>query len=151
MQVRHKRSGFDPWIEKTSWRRAWQPIPVFLPGESRGQQSLADCSPWGCTVRDDWSDLTGMHAGRRWQDNRVSRVGGGVLQWGEEIVKPACLILLLSKRSQQVGMESVSCVSSRTHGTPQLSFFGQAVHKGVRLSSRIFPRREVVQDPIILK
>ena len=27
--------------------RAWQPIPVFLPGESHGQRSLAGCSPWG--------------------------------------------------------------------------------------------------------
>ena len=29
------------------WRRAWQSIPVFLPGESHGQRSLVDCSPWG--------------------------------------------------------------------------------------------------------
>ena len=28
--------GFDPWVEKTPWRRAWQPTPVFLPGEIRG-------------------------------------------------------------------------------------------------------------------
>ena len=26
---RHKRWGLDPWIEKTPWRRAWQPTPVF--------------------------------------------------------------------------------------------------------------------------
>ena len=25
---------FDPWVRKISWRRAWQPTPVFLPGES---------------------------------------------------------------------------------------------------------------------
>ena len=30
-----------------SWRRKWQPTPVFLPGESHGQRSLAGCSPWG--------------------------------------------------------------------------------------------------------
>ena len=24
-----KRPGFDPWIGKISWRRVWQPIPVF--------------------------------------------------------------------------------------------------------------------------
>jgi len=29
------------------WRRAWQPIAVFPPGESGGQRSLAGCSPWG--------------------------------------------------------------------------------------------------------
>ena len=26
------------------WRREWQPTPVFLPGESLGQRSLADYS-----------------------------------------------------------------------------------------------------------
>ena len=28
------RSGFDPWFGKISWRRAWQPTPLLLPGES---------------------------------------------------------------------------------------------------------------------
>ena len=37
----------DPWLEKTPWRREWQPTPVFLPGESHGQRGLAGCSPWG--------------------------------------------------------------------------------------------------------
>ena len=29
------------------WRRGWQSTPVFLPGESHGQRSLAGYSPWG--------------------------------------------------------------------------------------------------------
>ena len=29
------------------WRRKWQPTPVFLPGESHGQRSLAGHGPWG--------------------------------------------------------------------------------------------------------
>ena len=29
-----------------SWRRKWQTTPVFLPGKSRGQRSLAGYSPW---------------------------------------------------------------------------------------------------------
>ena len=29
------------------WRRKWQPIPVFLPGEFHEQRSLAGYSPWG--------------------------------------------------------------------------------------------------------
>ena len=33
--------GFDPWVGKIPWRRARQPTPVFLPGESHGQRSLA--------------------------------------------------------------------------------------------------------------
>ena len=30
---------FDPWVEKIPWRREWQPTPVFLPGESHGQET----------------------------------------------------------------------------------------------------------------
>ena len=32
------------------WRRKWQSTPVFLPGESQGQQSLVDCSPMDCSL-----------------------------------------------------------------------------------------------------
>ena len=28
-----RRLRFDPWVGKIPWRRKWQPIPVFLPGE----------------------------------------------------------------------------------------------------------------------
>ena len=28
-----------------SWRSNWQPVPVFLPGKSHGQKSLASFSP----------------------------------------------------------------------------------------------------------
>ena len=34
------------------WRRKWQPTPVFLPGESQGQQSLVGCRLWGRTELD---------------------------------------------------------------------------------------------------
>ena len=37
---RRKRFGFDPWVGKIPWRRAWQPTPEFLPGESHGLRSL---------------------------------------------------------------------------------------------------------------
>ena len=40
-----KRRRFDPWVGKISWRWAWQPTPVFLPGESHGQRSLVGYSP----------------------------------------------------------------------------------------------------------
>ena len=30
----------DPWVRKITWRRTWQPSPVFLPGEFHGQMSL---------------------------------------------------------------------------------------------------------------
>jgi len=46
-----KRYRFSPWVGKMPWRRAWQPTPVFLPGEFPGQ-SLAGYSPWGCKESD---------------------------------------------------------------------------------------------------
>ena len=42
-----RRPEFDPWVGKILWRRAWQPTPVFLLGESHGQRCLAGYSPWG--------------------------------------------------------------------------------------------------------
>ena len=38
---------FNPWVGKIPWRRKWWPTPVFWPGESHGQRSLAGYSPWG--------------------------------------------------------------------------------------------------------
>ena len=39
------RLRFNPWVEKIFWRKAQQPTPVFLPGESHGQRSLSGYSP----------------------------------------------------------------------------------------------------------
>ena len=39
--------GLIPGSGRSPWRRKWQPTPVFLPGESHRQRSLADYSPWG--------------------------------------------------------------------------------------------------------
>ena len=53
------RCGFDPWVRKIPWRRKWQPIPVFLPGESHGQRSLQSIGLQ--RGRHDWSDLAHMY------------------------------------------------------------------------------------------
>ena len=61
--------GYSPWGRKEldttevlhfhfslftfmHWRRKWQPISVFLPGESWGQGSLVGCHLWGLTELD---------------------------------------------------------------------------------------------------
>ena len=36
---------FSPWVRKIPWSRKWQPIPIFLPGESHEQRSRY--SLWG--------------------------------------------------------------------------------------------------------
>ena len=41
-----RRCGLNTWVGKSPWRRKWQPTPVILPGQSRGQRSLVGCNPW---------------------------------------------------------------------------------------------------------
>ena len=41
-----KETCIWPWVWKIPWKRKWQPTPVFLPGKSREQRSLAGYSPW---------------------------------------------------------------------------------------------------------
>jgi len=53
------------WTELKSiswWRRKWQAIPVFLPGESRGQRSLVGCCRGLHRVGHNWSDFACMPA-----------------------------------------------------------------------------------------
>ena len=72
---RCRRLGFDPWAGKIPWKRARQPIPVFLPGETEepgGLQSIGSqswkrlkllsmhmCSQCGWkTMTQSWGQLT---------------------------------------------------------------------------------------------
>ena len=52
------RPRLDPWVGKIPWRRKWLPIPVFLPGASHGQRSLAGYSPWDCKESDTTEQLS---------------------------------------------------------------------------------------------
>ena len=49
--VKNLPAVWETWVQSLGqedpWRREWQPIPVFLPGESPGERSLAGYSPWG--------------------------------------------------------------------------------------------------------
>ena len=42
----------ETWVRSLGWedpwRREWQPTPVFFPGESHVQRSLAGYIPWDC-------------------------------------------------------------------------------------------------------
>ena len=59
---RHKRHRFHPWVGKIPWRRAWQPTPVFLPGES------------------PWTEEPG-----RLQSIGLQRVGHNWRDWAQEM------------------------------------------------------------------
>ena len=58
-----EKTEFYPWVGKIPWRRAWQPTPVFLFGESYGQRSLEGYSPWGLKESDP-ADRLSAQAGR---------------------------------------------------------------------------------------
>ena len=52
----------DTWVRslgwEDSWRRKWQPTPVFLPGKSHGQRSLLGYRPWGPKESDTTEQLS---------------------------------------------------------------------------------------------
>ena len=50
LRVRTRLSDFT--FTFMYWRRKWQHIPVFLPGESQGRGSLVGCRLWGRTESD---------------------------------------------------------------------------------------------------
>ena len=64
------RVGHD-WVTSLShftfmhWRRKWQPTPVFLPGESQGQQNLVGWRLWGRTESDTTEAIYQQWACRR--------------------------------------------------------------------------------------
>ena len=62
---RHMTRGFDPWVGKIPWRWAWQPTPVFLVGESQGQEPGRLLHMGSQRVGHNWSDLAHAHPGRQ--------------------------------------------------------------------------------------
>ena len=47
LKIYNELNGVFMPANTISWRRKWQPSPVFLPGESQGQRSLVGCRLWG--------------------------------------------------------------------------------------------------------
>ena len=53
----YRRHRFDCWVRKISWRRKWQPTPVFLHRKSHGLRSLEGDSTWVCKESDTTEQL----------------------------------------------------------------------------------------------
>ena len=61
------RPGFDPWVGKIPWRKAWQPTPVFLPGESPWTKEPGGLQSLGLwRVRQDWATKHTAHLVTWW-------------------------------------------------------------------------------------
>ena len=56
-----RRPGFNPWVGKIPWRRAWNPLPYSCMRNPHGHRSLAGYSPWGCKAFDTTERLS-VHA-----------------------------------------------------------------------------------------
>ena len=78
-----RRCGFDPRVGKVPWRRKWQSTPIFLPGKSHGQRSLAGYSPQGHEESDT------MEATKQQQKSMNSH---GALQWLVISISVLCLV-----------------------------------------------------------
>ena len=101
-QLHLRSSGIRPWrlgtaafmdclskilfrqVRKIPWRREWQPTPVFLPGESHGQRSLAGCRPQGRKESDLTERLTLLTSKSREGNHREDIKGAGIIPPREE-------------------------------------------------------------------
>ena len=64
---RYKRCGFDLWVSKIPWRRAWKPTLVFLLDESPRTEEPGGLQSMGSQgVRHYWSDLARTWAYECW-------------------------------------------------------------------------------------
>ena len=50
--------GFNHWVGKISWRRAWQPTPLFLLGDPMDRRACWATVHGVQRVRHNWSDWT---------------------------------------------------------------------------------------------
>ena len=59
---RHKRQGFDPWVGKIPWKKAWQLTPVFSPGESPRTEDLGGLQSIGLQSWTQLKRFSNQHA-----------------------------------------------------------------------------------------
>ena len=60
--IKNLLATWETWVQSPGWEdpleKGWLPTPVFLPGESHGQRSLVNCSPWGRKESDTTEPLS---------------------------------------------------------------------------------------------
>ena len=62
IRLQCRRPGFDPWVGKIPWRRAWQPLQYSCLENSHEQRRLAGCSPRCCKESDKTERLSRARA-----------------------------------------------------------------------------------------
>ena len=94
---RLKRHGFDYWVKKSPWKRAWRPTPVFLPGESHGQRGLEVYSLEGCKELDMTEVTQHTHSVCKW----IIQVSSDTENW-RRALKARLAVSLLRKLFSRV-------------------------------------------------
>ena len=112
---------FDPWVGKIPWRRARQPTPVSLPGESPGQRSLAGCSPWGHKESDKTGHVyTVLDFPQMWSSSQMLKHHVALKQrriWYKVSWKSVCLYC---KHFKQTGAEFLGDIRFQKATKPQV-------------------------------
>ena len=92
------RHRFAPWVRKVPWRRYWQPMPVFLPGESprteepgglqsMGHKSWTQLKQLGTHARLFLEIHTGIFTSELIQQLRLLQKNSGLNFLGGSVVK----------------------------------------------------------------
>ena len=84
LRVRHNWATSLSLFTFMHWRRKWQPIPVFLPGESQGLRSLVGCRLWGHT-ESNTTEVTQQQQQQTRDRNCVPCIGGRSLLPGKSM------------------------------------------------------------------
>ena len=105
-----RRCWFSPCVGKIFCRRKWQPTPVFLPGKSHWQRSLADYSPRGHKSQTQLSNWTTATSCTK-RVLRLSTTSSLPNCWKPKskrtLKRRACLCLRLSSRAQlKIGFQT---------------------------------------------
>ena len=85
-----KRHRLDPWVRKVPRRKAWQPTPVFLPGESQGTEEPGRLQSIGSQrVGNNWGNLAQHSTLPSWFSHSV--MSDSLHPHGLQHTRPPCL------------------------------------------------------------
>ena len=125
---RLRRLGFDPWVRKNPWRRAWEPTPVFLPGES----------PW--TEEPSGLHSTGLPRVRHDQ----SCLACSSAHWGENAFVAAAIERLEVKGGEDMDQHGGQGSGSLSRGSPHTPAWSQ-------LRTHAHPHTREPQEVTVIK
>ena len=99
------------------WRRKWQPTPVFLPGESKGQGSLVCCCLWGRTesTRLKWLSSSSSQVDHKFPSRELRRFFISIMLHASSGAK-SCLTLCDPKDCSLPGFLCPGDVSGKNTG-----------------------------------